>query len=222
MERVPNPVAYRRVRENVARLLGERPEVADRTVPACPDWTVRGLVAHLAEICARGLGAPVAEPPPASAAVPDLLRHWNGLAEEFERAVADGTGEMNDLLVADAFVHEGDIRAVLGEAMPDGHPAYVGVMELGILGFSFSLASHGLPAVGIEAGDLRWTAGAGEPAITMRGNRHDVVRSIGGRRTHEQIARLSWSADPGPWLPAFTWGPFTPPAHPVEMPAADS
>ena len=48
-----------------------------------------------------------------------------------------------------------------------------------------------------------------------------VVRSCSDRRTLDQIAALDWGgADPTPWLPAFTWGAFTPPAAPFETPDA--
>ena len=52
-------------------------------------------------------------------------------------------------------------------------------------------------------------------------DRFDLVRSCSGRRTLDQIAALDWGgADPAPRLPAFTWGPFTLPAAPIETPDA--
>ncbi|WP_405088971.1 hypothetical protein [Microbispora sp. NBC_01389] len=220
MERVPNTLVYRRVRENV-RMLTRHRTVADKVVPACPDWTVRELVAHLGKVCATAFGrewaeAPAPEPPGESAGIPELLAHWEKLAGEFEQAVARGVAEMDALLIADAVVHEGDIRVVAGQPMPAGHPAFMSTMDLGIWGFSQSLISRGLPALSIESGDLRWVAGEGEPAATVRGGLHDLIRSFAGRRTYQQIAGLSWSTDPGPWHEAFTWGPFTPPAAPIE------
>jgi hypothetical protein len=63
-------------------------------------------------------------------------------------------------------------------------------------------------------------AGEGEPAGTLSGDRLDLFRSLVGRRSPAQIAALSWTCDPQPWLPAFIWGPFHPPEHPVEEPTA--
>ena len=52
-------------------------------------------------------------------------------------------------------------------------------------------------------------------AIDLQG-RWIPFRSLVGRRTHYQIAALDWSEEPRQWLPAFAWGPFTPPAEPIE------
>ncbi|MER7077740.1 hypothetical protein [Saccharopolyspora kobensis] len=65
-------------------------------------------------------------------------------------------------------------------------------------------------------GEEFWPLGGDDPVASVRAEPVDLLRSLSGRRTHAQIARLSWSADPAPWLPAFTWGPFTPPGSPVE------
>ena len=44
--------AYRATRDRITALLrGVDPEVADRRVPACPQWTVREVAAHLAGVC---------------------------------------------------------------------------------------------------------------------------------------------------------------------------
>jgi hypothetical protein len=43
-------MAYRLVYHRVEALLRQRPEVADRSVPACPAWTIRQTVAHLAGV----------------------------------------------------------------------------------------------------------------------------------------------------------------------------
>jgi hypothetical protein len=43
---------------------------------------------------------------------------------------------------------------------------------------------------------------------------YDLGRALAGRRSLAQLAALTWSAAPEPWLPAFSWGPFAPPARP--------
>jgi hypothetical protein len=53
--------------------------------------------------------------------------------------------------------------------------------------------------------------------VTVSGDPLELYRSLAGRRTHEQIAALTWTADPRQWLPAFEWGPFHPPRTPVEQ-----
>lgn len=84
------------------------------------------------------------------------------------------------------------------------------------MGFTLSLNGHGLPAVRVRTPDRVWTAGEGEPAATLGGGSMEIFRALTGRRTVRQIGELSWSAPSDRWLPAFTWGPFTPPTHIVE------
>lgn len=123
------------------------------------------------------------------------------------------------MLLLDAFSHELDIRGALGIPVPDDHPALADALELATMGFTMSVNAHRLPALRIETPDQRWLVGAGDPAATVRGESLEVFRSLTGRRTIPQIRGLSWSSAPESWLPAFTWGPFTPPTQPIEASA---
>ncbi|MFD0205215.1 MULTISPECIES: maleylpyruvate isomerase N-terminal domain-containing protein [Saccharothrix] len=98
-------IAYRTVRENVKALLADPEAAVDVRVPACPEWTVRDLVAHLVDNAVSALTA----------------------------------------------------------------------------------------------------------------SRHDLHRTLTGRRSHQQITALDWSGDPSRWLPAFTWGPFAAPTEPGDV-----
>ncbi|HEU5160204.1 MAG TPA: maleylpyruvate isomerase family mycothiol-dependent enzyme [Streptosporangiaceae bacterium] len=222
------PAAYRHIRENVTRLVLEHRTAVGRIVPACPAWTVRDLVAHLTDNCLRAVRRakgqePAVEPPPSveHTDVGELLAYWEKRAAELDRIVAAGDAEMRDLLVADAFTHEFDIRYALGAPLPAAHPAFPLVMAFGAEGITQALVAHGLPAFRIEVDGGSWVAGTGAPRATVRGHPYDVLRSLSGRRTYAQVAELSWSADPAPWLPALSWGPFTPPERPVERTALE-
>jgi uncharacterized protein (TIGR03083 family) len=232
-DEVPSHVVYRQVRENVIGLLSDRPDAAGRTVPTCPEWTVRDLVNHLVDICAmvtRRLSGQAAEPPPdgppgdSPDGAPDLARllaRWAQLGGRLDRLAAAVAHPRNPVMAMDAFSHELDLRRALELPPPAGHPAYPGMLGVVVGGFSAQVIAHGLPALRIEVPDAHWTAGQdGPPAATMRApGPHDLYRTLTGRRTHAQIRALSWSADPAPWLPAFEWGPFSPPARPAEQPA---
>lgn len=220
-ERAPAPVAYRACRENITRLLGAHQDAADRIVPACPDWTVRDLLAHVVEGCRSRYSALAGDSPPLPALekldVAELLAEWARTGPPVEQSLAGKNGFSHDVLVMDAFTHELDLRRVVEAPPPDeGHPAYPTALGLVLNGFSASVHAHGLPALRIETEGAQWVAGGGDAAATMRAHHFDLYRSIAGRRTHRQIAQLSWSTSAEMWLPAFTWGPFNPPAQATE------
>lgn len=213
---------YRQVRQAVGDIVREAGGAAGRRVPACPDWTVLDLVRHLVEVSRSVLGRLTGHVSPELA--PDLspealLRCWDESGARLEQILAARTGTGTQL-VADAFTHELDLRYALARPLPAEHPAYTTALDFGIAGLDRSLREKQLPALALEAGDATWVAGAGEPVASVRAARLDLYRSLAGRRTAAQISRLSWSSDPERWLPAFTWGPFTPPSAQVEESAA--
>lgn len=220
-ERAPGPVAYRTCRENVTRLLGEHPDTADLIVPACPEWTVRDLVAHILEGCRARYRQPADAQPPLPPLdeldIAELLDEWKRMGPHVEEALAGAGGFSDDVLVMDAFTHELDLRRVFEAPPPDDdHPAYPTALGLVLNGFSASVNAHGFPALRIETEGAQWTVGRGEAAAAVRAHHFDLYRSIAGRRTHRQIAELAWSASAETWLPAFTWGPFDPPVEATE------
>jgi len=212
---VPNHVAYRHTIESVTALLAEQPGPADLTVPSCPEWTVHGLVGHLVGICSLAVGrlSGWAEAAASSAGmdVGGLLTEWNRMGGQAERVLQEAGGRRGSIMVMDAFTHELDLRYAIGAPLPADSPAFERAFEVLLSGFSASVTAHNLPAVVIAVDGREWRAGTAEPVATLTGDRYDVYRSLAGRRTHEQITRLDWSRDSHRWLPAVTWGPFTPP-----------
>ncbi|NBH08248.1 maleylpyruvate isomerase family mycothiol-dependent enzyme, partial [Amycolatopsis sp. SID8362] len=63
-------------------------------------------------------------------------------------------------------------------------------------------------------GGSTWTAGPGQPTVSVTAPAHELYRTLAGRRSVSQLAALDWSEAPARWLPAFTWGPFAPPPRP--------
>jgi hypothetical protein len=140
-----------------------------------------------------------------------LLAGWDVVAQRVEVLAANSAIEIGRLLM-DAFTHELDLRDALDiGAPPADHPAYLSCFAVLAGGLSWSLRTRGLPALRLVSEDSSWVAGSGKPAATVSAGRYDLYRSLSGRRTPAQIADLDWSADPSRWLPAFYWGPFTPP-----------
>ncbi|MBO1413351.1 maleylpyruvate isomerase family mycothiol-dependent enzyme [Streptomyces sp. FH025] len=219
-ERWPDHLAYRNSRENITELTGGRPEAANLPIPACPGWTVLDAVGHLVAIC-RAVAADEPGnlwevPHTRGATLDELLTEWAALDAPMAQVVTTAPQLRHTMMMMDAFTHELDIRRTLGAPVPADHPSYPSSLDLVVRGLANSVREHGLPALRIETPGGGWQAGDGEPAATVHGHRHDLLRSLTGRRTHRQISGLTWSAAPEPWLPAFTWGPFDPPAEASE------
>lgn len=212
----PDYVGYPEVRRAVARLLADHPGSAADAVPSCPEWTVLDLLAHLVEIAERVLARfGEAVPPEGPREIGALLARWNALGATVDGVLADAGGGRGEILVMDAFTHELDLRGALGAPPPEEPVAWASSFAVLVRGFSGAAAKLDLPALKIRTAEGEWRTGE-DPAITVTGPPHDLYRSFAGRRSYAQISALTWSDDPERWLPAFTWGPFTPPESAVE------
>ncbi|WP_318306401.1 maleylpyruvate isomerase family mycothiol-dependent enzyme [Amycolatopsis solani] len=213
----PDFVGYPEVRRHIRALLDGRPGTHRRPVPACPKWTVTDLVGHVLEkaegVFARHGG--VLPPREGPLEVPELLDRWDEIGDELDRRLAEAGGRSGEVLVMDAYTHELDLRAALGVPPPVEHLAWAPSFDVLVRGFSGSVAGRGLPPVRLRTtGGSAWTAGPGRPGISVTAPAHELYRALAGRRSLGQLAALDWSAAPARWLPAFTWGPFSPPLRP--------
>src|SRR5262249_34751743 len=166
-ERMPDHVAYRVVRQHVTELALATAGSAGTVVPACPEWTVLDLVAHVAGNCAaavrkrvpgNGAGSADADPgdlvpagtgpgdpapaDPADGLAAELAR-WDRAGRRLDQLAAGADLRLGPLLM-DAFTHELDLCAALGVAAPAEHPAYPAALEVVIGGLGWSIDSHGL------------------------------------------------------------------------------
>lgn len=218
-ENTPHDLAYRHTRRNLLSILTDRTECADVPVPACPGWTVSDTVAHLVANCRQAernlLGRPDHGRTPAGLA--GMLSEWERSAAGVERGIRRARSRLaGSVLVMDAFTHEFDIRTALGVSLPVWHAATRSAFQMAVDGFGTAVSCLGRPPLRLETEDGAWNVGSGAPSAVVFGTTHDLYRSLVGRRTAEQIGQLSWTAEPAPWMPAFTWGPFTPPVVRVE------
>jgi uncharacterized protein (TIGR03083 family) len=214
---VPDFVAYRAVRRGVRALLAPRPEEHLAPVPACPEWTVTDLLGHLVAIAGRVLERHGGSPAelPGTAGVPELLDHWDALGEQLDPRLEEAGGREGDVMVMDAYTHELDLCAALGVAPPEEHAAWARSIEVLVSGLSGSIEKRGLPPLHLRTTDgAEWTAGPGRPSASVTAPRHELYRALAGRRSPAQLTTLEWSGEPERWLPAFTWGPFSPPELP--------
>ena len=212
-------VGYAAVRRGVRALLEGRPGTHRRPVPACPEWTVTDLVAHLTAIAERVLERHGGTPPPAPAApgLLDLLDHWDEVGDQLDRRLADAGGRTGEIMVMDAYTHELDLCAALDVPPPDAHAAREASLAVLVRGFAGSVTGRRLPALVLRTDEgHEWRAGEGAPAATLTAPVHDLCRALAGRRSATQVAALGWNKPAAVWLPAFSWGPFNPPVIAVE------
>ncbi len=175
-------------------------------VPACPGWRVRDVVAHLVGVIEDAAAGRITGPPdPVQTAAEvdrhrdddplELLRRWSTIAPTFESAISDGSRWP---ALIDALSHEHDIRGAL--ASPD-HRDHRDLLR------AADLLTGGLPdGLVVELdGEAHHDPSA---ALRLRTDHFEFFRLRLGRRSRQQVARLDWSADPGPVLDRlFVFGP---------------
>jgi uncharacterized protein (TIGR03083 family) len=182
---------YREARQRIVGLTAglSAGELA-RTVPACPEWTVHQLIAHLSGAASdfvhgRMEGAPsdawtarhVAER--ADVPADDLLAQWN---EHSTRI--DALERIPFQVALDAITHEADLRAALGrERLPDAvwQPTLVWMVPRRLTGVT----------VKTEFGVL------GDGPLTLEADGYELWRAFFGRRSRRQMESWRWS-DPAP------------------------
>jgi uncharacterized protein (TIGR03083 family) len=214
-------LAATEARERITQLVSDLDsERAERRVPACPEWAIKDVIAHLAGVCADILGGNlegVATDPWTAAQVEarrdasldDLLKDWARDAEQVEPLVPMFPGSAARQWVSDIASHEHDLRGALALAGARESASTRVAVQFMLDGFvRYSIAAK--PLV-VKAGDQTWGEASSE-VTTLRGEPFELMRAVSGRRSLDQIRRLDWSGDPEPWLDAFEWGPFRPAA----------
>lgn len=212
--------AYAGTRQRVTELLaGADGSVA---VPACPAWTVKDVLAHVAgvvdDILAGRLDGVATEPwtdaqvvARRDASLDDVLAEWNEKAPQIE-AIVDGFGASGRQLVFDTVTHEHDLRGALDRPGAETSDAIIVGSGFIVPGFVSVVAHQGLPPIVVEATDGEtWASAPDEtPAARLRASRFDLVRAFSGRRSLDQVAAMDWDGDASTYFGAFTFGPFRP------------
>lgn len=200
-------------------------------VPACPEWSVHDVVAHLAGVVADALAGNldgVATDPWTAAqvearrgrTVDEVVDEWDAAAPAFE-AFLDAVGDPGRQAVLDAVTHEQDIRGALGErGGRDADAVHIGLSFVAPR-FVDAAAERGV-AVRVVSDDGA-TFGPADAPLTLSASAFELVRALTGRRSAEQLRAMAWGGDLSGTgmdmegvIAAFTWGPFTPAASPVE------
>ncbi|HEX8093931.1 maleylpyruvate isomerase family mycothiol-dependent enzyme [Jatrophihabitans sp.] len=188
----------------------------DTRTPACPEWTVREMLAHLAGGAASfgtpsyvGLGTdPWAAEHVESrrgASLADLLTERRVCTPKLEQLAPEDRRWLQ--VVHDALHHESDIRATIGAPrLP--MDAVVAAFPLIDAVAPYKLAPVG--TVTVELDGHASTYGEGEPDAVVRTSLFEFWRGVFGRRSDAQMRSWVVSGDAAAFaraLPAF--GPRT-------------
>lgn len=193
------------------RVIGATVRLDDRAlgtrVPACPDWTVHQLVAHLVSVPMAIIAGDVPEtvmaggdPNPwlrelveeaAGRSIGELARWWasddDALAE-----LIPGAG----LLLADLFTHESDLHGALGSRGHRDAPELDSQIDATLAGIQKDVGAAGLPPVCVDTGSDRRCSGEGEPGWTLRTGFWEAHRALNSRRTRDELMAMDHSGDP--------------------------
>ena len=183
--------AQQRVIELVAGLPAEQ---AERRVPACPDWRVRDLFAHMV-----GLGVDVAdgdEPDDHNAAwtarqverrrnhdLATLVAEWESVAEPLRAWMrAHGVRPLGDVII-----HEQDLRGALGRPGAQHTDGLAAIRDRFAARFRDRVAE--LPPIALLGDRWQW-ASRGAPAdapVAVRAGDFDLARALVSRRSAAQL-----------------------------------
>lgn len=194
--------SYQDVRRRIIELVSALDE-QDVPVAACPAWSVRDVLAHLAAVAQDWSSGEFSRPPTdeetaAQVArfdgqqVPDICSAWTAAAAKLEELAATRG------LVApieDVTSHEHDIRTAIGRpgARDSAAVWYSADQVLRIVETTQPLR------VAVEDADYRSGPADGDE-IMLRTTRFEALRWRTGRRSRAQLLAMDWSADPTPLL----------------------
>lgn len=205
---------YREAQGRIRTLVNN--QNAATPVPACPGWTVKDVVAHLAGVfddIQRGNLENATSDEWTSAQVEsqrerslaNIGADWHISVHTHPRVFI---GEYVQNLVADLLCHEFDIRGAIGNT-EGRHLFEIRTATLYFLnGLDHYFREDGVPALRIQVEDKAFTIGEGEPAGTVTLSWFELFRTVSGRRSRAQVKALAWDGDPDIWLDhLFILGP---------------
>ena len=198
--------AYENTRTRVAAVAATLgPDDETRVVPACPDWSVHDLLAHVAGLpteLAAGryptgdLDAWIQEVVGERRDVPtaQLLAEWDACGDALEPVLGGG------LLLVDVLVHEHDLRGALG--VPGARDAAEIEFALPFMFDALAEQLRNAPAgsIAVRDADTTWQSDDREPGWTLLVSPWEATRALASRRTAEELRALPAEGDVEPYL----------------------
>lgn len=216
---------YGTKRRELVSLLGTlRPDGLSATVPATPAWTVHDVLSHLvgitADLNAKNFGTGDADRwtdaqvrSRRGRSVADLNSEWEREARSFEEGLRILGYEIGSHYIGDLLQHSADIRHALGLRPPADDQALAVALDFYLISFEQALRRSRLGAVTVTVRPEEWTLGEGESIASVEGERYELFRALGGRRSESQIRALPWIGDVAKLLPVVSRYPL--PSEPI-------
>jgi uncharacterized protein (TIGR03083 family) len=202
---------YQQTRERLVDVLANPDTDWEARVPACPEWCVRDVVAHLTAVAEDWFDGTLTGPPSADQTAAQIARFsghdhtgivsaWTAASERLDR-MAEATGAAPPL--GDVACHEHDVRGALGRSgARDSDAVWSASHQL-----LTNLQTPRPLRVIVEDDDYR-TGPASGAEIRLRTTRFEALRWRTGRRSRAQLRAMDWSDDPSPVLDhLYQFGP---------------
>jgi len=234
--------AYGAMRTNLGALLRSfGDDVGQRVTPACSNWTVADVLAHLCGVCEDILAFEMDGVTTEAwtrkhvdrhrgESVGEILDRWDETASQVEQITAlFPSPRAASQFVFDATTHAFDIRGALGDAEDRSSDAATIAASFLLTALDDRIVNDALPTLslsleGLHPAVLDLSEGAivlgsgsnnTEPVMHLDTTVFEFVRGFGGRRCLEQLASLGWSSDPASYFVLFDGSPLQPPATPL-------
>lgn len=201
-------VLHRQIRERIGAVLRAAGEEKDRVVvPACPDWTVAQLIAHLAGTTVALVGGsfPKGDPQPwvdahvearADRSAIENWEEWDQVGPAFEQMLRAKPAIFGSLLY-DAIIHEDDLNGALDRPSPRDETAVRYGLERVAEHIGRDARRHGIGTMVATIGGQIYRLGDGEPEVSITiEDPWEGLRSLGSRRSAAQLHAIEF---PGVW-----------------------
>ncbi len=204
---------YHETRERVAELVA-RLDDAELGVllAACPAWSVRDVVAHMAAVADDWVSGRLTGPPTDEQTAAQIARFDGATITEILAAWADAAAKLDGIAetdgaeppIGDITCHEHDIRSAIGRpgARDSAAVWYTSDRLLS------NLRTPVPVCVTVEDAGYRSGPDDGGAEIQLCTTRFEALRWRTGRRSRAQLAAMDWLGDPTPALDhLYMFGP---------------
>ena len=189
------------------------------TVPATPEWSIRDVLSHLVGINhdlnrltfgTRGDEAwtAVHVDTRRGRELEEVATEWDAESPKFEQGLRELGYEVGSHFVGDLLQHFGDVLHALGRPRPADDVTLAVALDFYLMSFDTALEEETVGRVDVTVGDEGWTLGSGDRVAAVSTERYELFRTLGGRRSAEQIRALDWQGDVEKVLPVISRYPL--------------